>query len=46
MAGMGLKPMMRSEPCRFTVWMVEAATSSSTSSQELRRRPPLPRASW
>ena len=46
MAGMGLKPMTRSEPWRLTVWMVEAATSSSTSLQELRRRPPMPRASW
>ncbi len=46
MAGMGLKPMMRSEPCFRMVWMVDAAVSSSTSSQELRRSPPLPRASW
>ena len=44
MAGIGEKPMMRSGPCVWIVWTCDAAMISSTVSQSVRRRPPLPRA--
>ena len=45
-AGMGEKPKTRSGPYFFAVYKFAAATISSTSSQFVRRNPPLPRAFW
>ena len=46
MAGMGEKPKMRSGPYFLAVWSMPATTISVTSSQVVRRKPPLPRAFW
>ena len=46
MAGIGVKPKMRSGPCVWMVWMRAAATSTAASSQDTRTKPPLPRSTW
>ncbi len=46
MAGIGEKPKTRSGPHFCAVCRHAAATISSTSSHVVRRKPPLPRASW
>ena len=43
MAGIGLKPAMRSGPYFLIVWTWAAAAISVTSFQLARRKPPLPR---
>ena len=46
MAGIGVKPKMRSGPWVWMVWMSEAATRVAASSHDTRTKPPLPRAAW